>query len=125
MMEGKWGIINSMETITRQQKKDIKLLGTFVDVYCAAKHRGADSSPVNLPYDLGTRMLCPECALFFAYALTKRLLCPLELEKPTCKHCRIHCYDEQHRKKVREIMSYVGRRMVMRGRLDYLWHYFF
>jgi hypothetical protein len=51
--------------------------------------------------------------------------CPLEAEKPTCKHCRIHCYDKTHREKVREIMSYSGRKLMMRGRLDYLWHYFF
>ena len=125
MIKGKQGIITSMETITRQQKKDIKLLGTFVDVYCAAQHPGADRSAVTLPAELGTRQLCPECASFLAYAVARRMQCPLEAEKPTCKHCRIHCYDQERREKVREIMSYVGRRLVMRGRLDYLWHYFF
>ena len=62
---------------------------------------------------------------FLEYAITKRLKCPLEAEKPTCKHCRIHCYDKLRREKVREIMSYAGRKLMMRGRLDYLWHYFF
>ncbi|MFZ4858521.1 MAG: nitrous oxide-stimulated promoter family protein [Desulfuromonadaceae bacterium] len=114
-----------MKTITSQQKKDIKLLGKFVEVYCEAKHCGADRAAVGLPADLEARELCPECASFLEYAVTKRLLCPLEAEKPTCKHCRIHCYDQPRREKVREIMSYVGRRLVMRGRLDYLWHYFF
>lgn len=114
-----------METITRAQKKDIKLLGTFVEVYCQAKHRGAVRAVVTLPADLEARGLCPECTSFLEYAITRRLKCPLEAEKPTCKHCRIHCYDRLRREKVREIMSYAGRRLVMRGRLDYLWHYFF
>lgn len=114
-----------MEMITKQQKKDIRLLGKFVKVYCEAKHRGVDRSVVDLHADAEAGELCPECASFLKYAITKRLNCPLEAEKPTCKHCRIHCYDAPRREKVREIMSYVGRRMVMRGRLDYLWHYFF
>lgn len=114
-----------METINPQQKKDIKLLGKFVEVFCEVKHPGAANQVVDLPTGLGIRTLCPECAAFLEYAITRRLNCPLEAEKPTCKHCRIHCYDKIRREKVREIMSFVGRRLMMRGRLDYLWHYFF
>ena len=114
-----------METITSRQKKDVKLLGTFVQVYCAAKHRDTPHATVTLPADLGERSLCPECASFLEYAVSKRLRCPLEAEKPICKHCLIHCYDTPRRAKIREIMAYAGRTMVMRGRIDYLWHYFF
>ena len=114
-----------METITSRQKKDIRLLGTFIEVYCAAKHRSAVRSAVDLPSGSGTLLFCPECTTFFEYTIFKRLRCPLEAEKPSCKHCRIHCYDKPRREKVREIMSYAGRRLMMRGRLDYLWHYFF
>ena len=118
-------MIGTMEAINRRQKKDIRLIGTFVEVYCGGKHGSADHIPVTLPAGLGVQRLCPECAAFLEYAVTKRLKCPLESEKPTCKHCRIHCYDKLHRDKVREIMSYAGRKLMMRGRLDYIWHYFF
>jgi hypothetical protein len=114
-----------METMNLQQKKDIRLIGKFVEVYCAGKHHGVERTCAPLPEGLKERSVCPECASFLAYAITKRLNCPLEAEKPTCKHCRIHCYDKLNREKVREIMSYSGRRLLMRGRLDYLWHYFF
>jgi len=114
-----------METVTKQQKKDIKLIGKFVEVYCARKHQGAGRTWIALPATLGERSLCQECVAFLEYAVTRRLKCPLEAEKPTCKHCRIHCYDQLHREKVRQIMSYAGRKLLMRGRLDYLWHYFF
>jgi hypothetical protein len=114
-----------MEAVTRHQKKDIRLIGKFVEVYCVGEHCGAERSPVALPADMGERNLCPECADFLHYAITKRLKCPLESEKPSCKHCRIHCYDRPRREKVREIMSYAGRRLMLRGRLDYVWHYFF
>lgn len=125
MIKMEWGIIANMETVTKQQKKDIRVLGKFVEVYCSGKHRAAEQAPVALPAGIGERSLCPECASFLEYAVTKRLKCPLEADKPICKHCRIHCYDRQHREKVREIMSYAGRKLVMKGRLDYLWHYFF
>jgi hypothetical protein len=125
MMERKRRIITNMETISRHQKKDIRLIGKFVEVYCAAQHHGAGQLPVTLPACLGERTLCPECSLFLEYAINKRMKCPLEAEKPTCKHCRIHCYDKPRREKIREIMSYSGRKLMMRGRLDYIWHYFF
>jgi hypothetical protein len=125
MVKEIWGIMAHMEAVTRQQKNDIRLIGKFVEVYCAGKHRTVERAPLSLPADMGERTLCPECRSFFEYAITKRLKCPLEAEKPSCKHCRIHCYDPLHREKVREIMSYAGRRLMLRGRLDYIWHYFF
>ena len=114
-----------MEAMNREQKKDIRLIGKFVEVYCAGKHHAAERVTITLPADLGERSICQECGSFLEYAVAKRLKCPLEAEKPTCKHCRIHCYDKPRREKVREIMSYAGRKLMIRGRLDYLWHYFF
>lgn len=124
-MNGIGCMVTAMNCCNAQQKKDIRLIGKFVEVYCAGKHTGAEHVPVALPGGLGDRSLCPECRLFLEYAIVKRLKCPLEAEKPSCKHCRIHCYDKTHREKVREIMSYAGRKLMMRGRVDYLWHYFF
>lgn len=125
MINAVWEIMTTMETMTPHQKKDIKLIGKFVEVYCCGKHYGTRHVPVDLPAGLGAHILCSECASFLKYAVDRRLKCPLEAEKPTCKHCRIHCYDKQRREKVREIMSYAGRRLMLRGRLDYIWHYFF
>ena len=114
-----------MEAINRQQKSDIRLLGKFVQVYCAGKHGAIVREPFALPGGLGQRSLCPDCADFLRYAVARRMKCPLEEEKPTCKRCRIHCYARPQREKVREIMGYAGRRLIMRGRLDYLFHYLF
>ena len=114
-----------MKTITRQQLKDISLIGKFVEVYCAGKHRDAGQTPITLPAGQGGRTLCPECSSFLEYAITRRLHCPLEAEKPSCKHCRTHCYTKSQLAKVKEIMAYSGRKLMLRGRLDYIWHYFF
>ena len=118
-------MITTMETLSKLQKKDIRLIGKFVEVYCAGKHEMSAKQSFLLPEDLGERQMCADCAGFMAYAVARRLKCPLEAEKPTCKHCRIHCYNKPQLAKVREIMSYSGRRLMLRGRLDYIWHYFF
>lgn len=126
MLDYEWkGHDRFMEPINRQQKKDIRLIGKFVEVYCSGKHGDAVRTAQPLPAGLAPRKLCSECAAFMAYAVDRRLKCPLEEEKPTCKRCRIHCYAKPQREKVREIMSYAGRKLIMRGRLDYLWHYLF
>jgi hypothetical protein len=114
-----------METMNRQQKKDIRLIGKFVEVYCNGKHGGETRDSFPMPEELGERSLCPECATFLKYAIARRLKCPYEAEKPTCKHCRTHCYAKPQLAKVKEIMAYSGRTLMLRGRLDYIWHYFF
>jgi hypothetical protein len=113
-----------MQTMTRQMTKDIKLIGRFTEVWCAG-HRHEGRQSLSVPGSDQPVQLCPECAEFFEYAVMKRQKCPLEAEKPSCKHCRIHCYAPQQRATVRQIMAWSGRRMLLRGRLDYLWHYFF
>jgi len=114
-----------METLNSRQKKDICLIGSFVELYCDGKHGGADRHTYHLPTGLGVRSLCPDCSCFMEYAVMKRLKCPLEEEKPTCRRCRIHCYAPPQRQLVREIMAYSGRWFILKGRLDYLWHYLF
>lgn len=117
--------MQNMETMTLQQKKDIRVIAKFVEVYCNGKHSEIDKALMTLPEDLGNRQFCKNCTEFMEYAIKRRLSCPLEAQKPTCKHCRIHCYNSTNREKVKEIMSYSGRKLMMMGRVDYLWHYFF
>lgn len=96
----------------QQQEKDIRVLASFIGVYCRGKHRSPKGE------------LCPECRGLMEYARMKREKCPLD-PKPACKHCPIHCYGKAQRAAIREVMAYSGRRLLLRGRLDLLWHYFF
>lgn len=112
------------DELSRYQTKDIRVIGRFTEVWCAG-HEHSGREGFALPGNLKPLQLCPECAAFVAYAVQKRKNCPLEAEKPSCKHCRIHCYGPQQRALVKQIMAWSGRRMILRGRLDYLWHYFF
>ena len=104
-------MITTMEK-RQKQEKDIRVLQTFIGVYCRGKHKRPKG------------VLCNDCFQLLEYAKKRREKCPLD-PKPSCKHCHIHCYSREYREKIRQIMAFSGRKMIMRGRLDYLWHYFF
>lgn len=62
----------------------------------------------------GRRALCPACAELRAYAEQRLLRCPFGETKPTCNHCRVHCYRPEMRERVREVMRYAGPKMLLR-----------
>lgn len=112
--------------LTRKERKDLDILALFTAVYCRVHHDGEKSLLDLAPAVSGfrKRRLCAECHDFLRYAIDRRLKCPLD-PKPTCKHCHIHCYRAGHRERVREIMRFSGRHLILRGRLDLLLHFLF
>lgn len=118
---------NKHQSLTRKERKDLKVLALFTSVYCAAKHDKERTPIDSISSELAQLhryTYCEECRDFLLYAIDRRLNCPLE-EKPTCKHCHVHCFRKGHREKVREIMRFSGKALIRKGRLDLLWHYFF
>ena len=114
-------------TLTRRECKDLKILALFTAVYCSAQHTAVREPLNSLSSDLAKLQryrYCAECRDFLHYAIDRRLKCPLT-DKPSCKHCQVHCYQPGHREKVRQIMRFSGRALIRKGRLDLLWHYLF
>ncbi len=115
--------------LTARERKDLRVLALFTAVYCKAHHDGEKRISEKFGGEMadigiGKYPICCVCRDFLIYAAERRLRCPLD-PKPVCKHCHIHCYRPGHREKVREIMRFSGKRLIRRGRLDLLWHYFF
>ncbi len=110
--------------------RDLSTLTRFVGIYCKHKHVQADKRTVQVKgFDLSALCkqlpdLCDECTKVLTHALIKRSRCPLD-PKPACKHCQVHCYHPDYRARIREIMKYSGRRLVLSGRLDLLFHLLF
>lgn len=115
----------NMETFTVAQIKDIRLLGKFVEVYCLGHHGQAERRHFSHRALNRHRLLCPDCTALLFYAIKRRVLCPFNDKKPVCKHCTIHCYAATERERIRQVMSYSGRKLLLQGKLKYLWHYFF
>ena len=112
----------------RRIARDLRTLIHFVNTYCSEKHplrqrvvmKGVDAQElVGKPV-----FLCADCTKLLQHALVKRMHCPRD-PKPECKHCPTHCYATKYREQIREVMRFSGRHLVLRGRLDYLWHLFF
>jgi len=118
-----------MNELTAKQLSDVRILARFIQVYCHEKHDRQGISQVELPPELQPRRgkrstICTECAELLEHGIRKRALCPLD-PKPSCKKCHIHCYGKEYRQKIRDIMAFSGRKLLLRGRIDYLWHYLF
>lgn len=116
-----------------QDKKllaDLRVLIRFTEVYCEGEHPQAERQVVEMQtHDLqaiaGKEVkLCPVCTRLLMHAVVKRTRCPMD-PKPACKHCPKHCYAPEYRQQMRKVMAYSGRKLVMRGRLDYLLHLLF
>lgn len=106
------------------------ILAKFIDVYCENLHRSrekdlwydGDHGDVNLGGKIPT--LCSECSELLSYSVRRRALCPQD-PKPSCKKCEIHCYAGEYRSRIREVMRFSGKRLILRGRLDLIFHYLF
>lgn len=117
-----------MNELTAAQIKDLQILASFISLFCHAHHDRAKSGASEIPQflcDAGqqSRTICRDCGELLEYGINKRAVCPLQ-PKPACRSCHIHCYTPEYREKIRKIMAWSGRKMILRGRLDYLWHYF-
>ena len=91
--------------------KQLQMLTKFIEVYCRKKHSAAGEQ------------LCDECSELLDYAADRLARCPLD-PKPKCKDCTVHCYDDAHRARIKEVMKFSGMYFVKRGRLDWLVKYF-
>lgn len=68
------------------------------------------------------RGLCDACTPLLDYAGRRLDACPFKEEKPACNHCRVHCYSESMRRRVKDVMRYAGPRMLWRHPLLSLYH---
>jgi hypothetical protein len=62
----------------------------------------------------GVGGLCSDCEDLRCYAFQRLDNCPFGEAKPACNHCEVHCYSQQMRERVREVMRYAGPRMLLR-----------
>jgi hypothetical protein len=113
---------------SRKERRDIRTLIRFVDIFCRENHGEDFKKPFTPPFEevipLVRRrvQLCEPCSELVAYGIRKRFRCPYN-PKPMCKKCETQCYSQNYRKKVREVMRFSGPHLIKRGRLDLLYHY--
>lgn len=104
-------------TKEKRIKKDAKVLRRFISIYCEENHL-KKGEPIYADE------ICKQCFELLQYALKRDEKCPLD-PKPKCKDCKIHCYKPEMRLKIKEVMKFSGIYLIKRGRIDYIFHYFF
>ena len=83
-----------------KREREKALVSEMIALYCRKKHgaRGA---------------LCPDCAALNEYARLRSEKCPFMETKTFCSNCRVHCYDQAHRQRIKEVMRFSGPRMLL------------
>ncbi|SCM57789.1 putative protein YgbA [Petrimonas mucosa] len=83
----------------------------MIAIYCRANHNQASQ-------------LCEECINLRDYASRRLENCPFGEDKPTCAACSIHCYKNEMRLKIKEVMRFSGPRMIYHNPIDAIIHFF-
>ena len=89
-----------MFKVNKRIKREQKTIKVMVYWYCNKNHGTLEGE------------LCTECQSILNYALDRIDNCPFLPDKPTCKNCPVHCYKNQEKQKIKEIMRFSGPRML-------------
>lgn len=81
-------------------EREKKVVGEMIAVYCRKQHGSRKGE------------LCDDCRALMDYALARLDHCPKGEEKSSCRKCEIHCYLPDRRERIREVMRFVGPRMI-------------
>ena len=79
---------------------ETKTVNLMIALYCHKKHKTKKGE------------LCPECEELKEYCAYRLSLCPWGDKKPFCSNCTIHCYNQEHRQRIRDVMRFSGPRML-------------
>jgi hypothetical protein len=83
----------------------------MIGYYCRRRHGRAGESG-----------LCGECAALADYADARLSACRFGESKASCGRCRVHCYSPRRRAQIKDVMRFVGPRMLFLMPLEYLRH---
>ncbi|MCB2181728.1 MAG: nitrous oxide-stimulated promoter family protein [Desulfobulbaceae bacterium] len=84
---------------SRRMRREAETIEAMIRIYCRDHHNCRGS-------------LCEQCNDLLDYARIRLVHCPFQEGKTTCGKCPVHCYKPHMREKIRNVMRYVGPRMM-------------
>lgn len=93
--------LRTVETLTGELAREFKTIVAMTEIYCRDHHGGLSD-------------LCSGCRAFRNFAEYRLSKCPYGQNKPTCKHCPVHCYKKDMKDLAQTIMIYSGPRMLLK-----------
>lgn len=94
---------------SKRQRREKATVKTMIEMFCRAHHPGHGN-------------MCDDCRKLYRYAIRRIEECPYGSSKPRCSKCRIHCYEQDMRERIREVMRYSGPKMLFHHPLLALLH---
>lgn len=89
----------SEKSIENKRENEKKIVGLMIKIYCKGHKHAKDG-------------ICEECRELLNYSNKMIELCPFMKTKTFCQNCKIHCYKEDMRIKIKKVMRYSGPRMM-------------
>lgn len=86
--------------IESKREKEKNIVKSMIKLYCKGHKHVEDG-------------LCDECKELMEYAHKRVDLCPFMETKTFCENCKVHCYNQEMRIKIKEVMRYSGPRMLL------------
>ena len=81
-------------------EKESYIVDEMIALYCHKNHHGKKDE------------LCSDCKELMEYCHYRLSLCPFKENKTFCNNCKIHCYNKEHRERIRKVMRFSGPRML-------------
>jgi Nitrous oxide-stimulated promoter len=90
-----------MKKLMKKHKElDILTLQSLFPIYCGKYHSSEKGE------------LCDSCSAELEYAIHKTKICPEKDQGKTCSDCKVHCFEAEHRERIKEIMRFAGPRLI-------------
>lgn len=97
--------------ISRKLQHERRIVADMIALYCRKKH--------------STKELCNDCRTLAEYADRRTMACPKMAEKTFCSQCKSHCYRQDMRERIREVMRFAGPRIILHHPIAALRHLYY
>ena len=87
------------KNIQSKREREKAMVSQMITLYCKKNHRTKHG-------------LCSDCAELDKYARLRSDKCPFMEIKTFCSNCKVHCYKQEMREKIRAVMRFAGPRMI-------------
>jgi len=89
----------------RRRRREYQTLLAMIEIYCQSKHTPGQDK---------IKDICADCQELRDYAAERLARCIFAEEKPTCGKCPVHCYKQDMRLRITEVMRFAGPKMPLR-----------
>ena len=95
---------------TSRIEREKKIIEAMIEIYCRNFHGFKEG-------------FCHECEELLDYSHLKLEKCPFGDNKPVCNKCSVHCYKDEMKHKIKQVMKYSGPRMLYYHPVMSLYHF--